>query len=182
MTPEWARYAWTNDQRIAAMTGLVFSERYHQAVLQSPERRFDSTMLNRALTCAAELDTRLEPQLLHALQQARYVAGLDTACAEIAGRITAQTASRFGFEVRESQCIARIQNDEVLAQLTLARVQYTQTLMTSLHIRRVPQLLVSVNGAMHAIPSALMYQGGVSVIAEIQSLLDAKPAALAQAD
>jgi putative protein-disulfide isomerase len=30
ITAQWAEYAWTNDRRIASLTGQPFSESYHQ--------------------------------------------------------------------------------------------------------------------------------------------------------
>lgn len=66
MTPEWAHHAWTNGQRIAAMTRQVFSEAYHQQVLLGDDVRFNSTMLNRALTAVRGVDAALDPKLLRA--------------------------------------------------------------------------------------------------------------------
>ncbi|MFC7551706.1 hypothetical protein ACFQU7_04410 [Pseudoroseomonas wenyumeiae] len=43
MTPDFAEYAWKNDQRIAQLTGQVFSEAYREKVLGNPAGRFDST-------------------------------------------------------------------------------------------------------------------------------------------
>ncbi len=171
MTVEWANYAWTNDQRIGAMTGQVFSERYHHDVLLRPTR-FDSAVMNRALTCASELAPALEPRLLHSLQVARYVEGLDTANVEVVGRITAQVATAAGFNVLEDQCVAQLRNDDVLGQLTLARVQHTQALMSELSIRGVPQLLLFAGGVAHQVPSASLYQGGGAIVSEVQRLLD----------
>lgn len=170
MTAEWANYAWTNDQRIGAMTGQVFSERYHHDVLNHPTR-FDSAAMNRALTCAGELAPALEPQLLHVLQVARYVKGQDTSNVEVVGRITAQVANAAGFDVQEDQCIDQLRKDVVLAQLTLARVQHTQALMRELSIQGVPQLLLSVDGVVHSLPSTSLYQGGDVIVSEVRRLL-----------
>lgn len=170
MTAEWARYAWTNDQRIGAMTGQVFSERYHGDILQRPTR-FDSAVMNRALTCVREWDPALEPLLLHALQVARYVEGLDTASVEVVGRITAQVANAAGFDVQEAPCVDRLRKDDGLAQLTLARVRHTQAWMSELRIRGVPQLLLSVGDMVRPVPSASLYQGGDAIVSEVQRLL-----------
>ena len=33
ISPDWSEYAWENDQRIAKLAGLPFSENYHQNIL-----------------------------------------------------------------------------------------------------------------------------------------------------
>ncbi|ATO32710.1 hypothetical protein DZA65_01784 [Dickeya dianthicola] len=42
MNDEFAAYAWSNDQRIARLTGQPFSERYRQQVLGDRQQAFDS--------------------------------------------------------------------------------------------------------------------------------------------
>ena len=71
LTPEFGDYAWSNDQRIAAMNGQVFSNAYRQNVLHGNGVRFDSEMMSRALTAIAEVAASLEARLLHQLQTAQ---------------------------------------------------------------------------------------------------------------
>lgn len=77
MTPEFADYAWKNDQRIAALTGLAFTDAYRRQVLQAPGTAFDSTNAVLALTAVAMDSPDLEADALRAVQAARYVAGRD---------------------------------------------------------------------------------------------------------
>jgi putative protein-disulfide isomerase len=86
MTPSWAHHAWSNDQRIEAMTGQPFSAAYRQDILQSPGKRFDSGPMNRALTAIRAPDPLLEPRALRRLQAARYVEGLDTSQAAVVAK------------------------------------------------------------------------------------------------
>lgn len=73
MDAAFARHAWSNDQRIAEMTGVTFSETYRSAVLGTGGR-FDSGPATRALLAAAPGD---RIAVLGVLQRARYVAGRD---------------------------------------------------------------------------------------------------------
>lgn len=78
VSPDWAEHAWANDQRIAKLTGLPFSEAYRQNVLQQPTN-FNSFALVQALTAVKATEPARELEALRAFQKARYEAGLDTA-------------------------------------------------------------------------------------------------------
>lgn len=78
VSPDWAEHAWANDQRIAKLTGLPFSEAYRQNVLQQPTN-FNSFALVQALTTVKATEPARELEALCAFQKARYEAGLDTA-------------------------------------------------------------------------------------------------------
>lgn len=93
---QWAEYAWANDQRIAALTGQVFSEVYRQQVLLGPHGSFDSGPMTRALTLARGLDRRLELPLLHHFQRQRYIDGRETSSARVAAAITPASLSAMG--------------------------------------------------------------------------------------
>ena len=94
MTPDFADYAWKNDQRIAAMTGQVFSDAYRTKVLQAPGTAFDSTNAVLALTAVALDAPDGEADALKAVQEARYVDGRDIADAATLGAILVEA----GFE------------------------------------------------------------------------------------
>lgn len=168
LTPQWGEYAWTNDQRIAAMTGQVFSQAYRSQVLMQPAGRFDSTAMNRALTLVAQLDPGLEPSLLHSLQLARYVDGQDTAAAEVVGRLAARLARQAGHAVQEGACVQRLQEDEALAHRTQARIAQSQVLMAEVGARGVPQLLLAGLGGLRPLPSAVLYQGGQAAVEAVR--------------
>ncbi|MBO1074273.1 DsbA family protein [Roseomonas marmotae] len=77
MTPDFATYAWRNDQRIGQMTGQVFSDAYREKVLGDPSGRFDSTAATRAVTAVHLTEPAKELEALHRIQQLRYVDGGD---------------------------------------------------------------------------------------------------------
>lgn len=77
MDDDFAAYAWSNDQRIAHLTGQPFSERYRDQVLANRQQRFDSGPATLALTAVALTAPQREADALKAIQQARYVEGRD---------------------------------------------------------------------------------------------------------
>lgn len=74
-SPEFARYAWSNDQRIAHLTGQPFSDAYRDGVLGDRNQPIDSW--NTAL--AKQAVDRAAPgraaEFLGLMQHARFVAG-----------------------------------------------------------------------------------------------------------
>ena len=170
LTPEWARHAWVNDQRIAAMTGQVFSTAYHDQVLQGAAKRFDSGPLNRALTAVHAIDAALEPAVLARLQAARYVDGQDTARAAVVAQVTAQALQDAGHALDAEAFAQRLHSDAALAQATQARTQASQALMRDMNVRGVPQLLVHVDGAVRSVDSAALYQEAEHLIDAITAL------------
>ena len=71
MTPEFADYAWQNDQRIALMTGQIFSKAYHEKVLKNFETKFDSGPATLAVTAVQMMEPEKTLAALHALQIGR---------------------------------------------------------------------------------------------------------------
>lgn len=74
MSDDFAAYAWSNDQRIESFTGQRFTERYRAQVLGDRRQPFDSGCATLALTAVA---LSAPARALAAIQQARYVDGLD---------------------------------------------------------------------------------------------------------
>lgn len=77
MTAGFAEYVWKNDQRIAAMTGQVFTDAYRRQVLRATGATFDSTATTLALTAAALDNPTREADVLRLVQEARYRFGRD---------------------------------------------------------------------------------------------------------
>ncbi len=77
MIAEFADYAWKNDQRIAVMTGQLFTEAYRRQVLQSTGTAFDSSAATLALTAVALDEPAREADALRVVQEARYRLGRD---------------------------------------------------------------------------------------------------------
>lgn len=73
----FANFAWSNDQRIAALTGQSFTDRYRTEVLGDRSMRLDSGPATRALFAVHKNDPRRVFDALKAIQHARYVDGRD---------------------------------------------------------------------------------------------------------
>ncbi len=171
MSAAWAAHAWSNDQRIEAATGEIFSTAYRDKVLTDTATVFDSTALTRALTAARQIDAALEPQLLRHLQLARYVQGENTASAEVVARLTAQALAETGHAIDSEELARQLTAGGELARQTDARIQTTQALMNRFGIQGVPQLLVRVGERTHALSSKALYQGPGALLDELRAML-----------
>lgn len=167
ITAQWAGHAWTNDQRIASLTGQSFSEDYHRLLLSGA--RFDSTYMNRALTAFQHAGAAAEAGLLHVLQHARYVDGRDTSRSEVVADISAAWARELG--VRAGDDLAgRLETDGELRSLTDQRTAGVQRLMGEKNVRGVPLLLATADGAEHVISGHALYGGTQSICAALAEL------------
>jgi len=77
MDEDFAAYAWSNDQRIARLTGQSFSVNYRTLVLGDHQQLFDSGPATVALTAVSLTAPTQELQALKAIQHARFVDGQD---------------------------------------------------------------------------------------------------------
>ncbi|MCR8720850.1 hypothetical protein NVV30_19395 [Pseudomonas syringae] len=172
ITPDWARYAWENDQRIAGMTGQKVSELYKEQVLGKERARFNSGAMNRALTEVKALWPALEPVLLNALQTARYVDCRDTCSYLVVADITARLLEREGYQVDASVLSVRLYADEELGRQTLVRTSTSQALIRRFDLRGVPQLLIRSGDVTLPVNSKSLYQGMDALLAEIRATAD----------
>lgn len=134
MTPEFAEYAWKNDERIRDLTGQTFSNAYRDGVLGNFETRFDSGPATLALTTVQLSAPERTLEALHALQGARWVDGLDVT-SEV---VCAEVLRRAGFE--ESVVAAFLAEDEVVIEALNQRATRARELMSRLGARGVPML------------------------------------------
>jgi len=171
MSKEWVGHAWSNDQRIAQMTGQIFSQAYHDQILNGADVHFDSGHATRALTAMRQITPALEPRLMHALQLARYVDGRDTEKPEVVADVAATVAALIELPLDKAQFADRLTNDASLDQATAQRTASSQALMHRLGVSGVPLLWVSMGAIEQAIHGSLLYQGGASLITAIDSLL-----------
>ena len=85
MDAAFAEFAWSNDLRIAQLTGQRFTEAYRQNVLGRHGSPFDSAAMTRALTAVSLTEPQRELDALKTFQEARYVDGQDTGNALVVG-------------------------------------------------------------------------------------------------
>lgn len=163
MTEEFATYAWTNDQKIHALTGQTFSEAYHTKVLGDRTGRFDSGPATLALTCVQLREPSRALATLHALQAARWVDGRDIAddavCADVLRAIG----------VAELTVAAFLAEDEDAIEALNHRATFARELMTRLGARGVPLLArVTETGAVK-IDGRWLFEEIDEVVERVQS-------------
>lgn len=157
ISAEWANHAWTNDQRIATLTGQKFTEDYHQLLLSGA--RFDSHFMNLALTAFHQIDPAAEAGLYHDLQIARYVKGLDTSRSDVVADITIGYAAAHNLDFISEDFASQLESDEELGRITEKRIAEVKSLMNAKGIRGVPLLIATVNGTEHIISGYDLYAG-----------------------
>lgn len=158
-----ATHAWTNDQRIARMTGQPFSELYRDNVLARRDRPFDSGPLTLAMTAVRAADPTLEAHFLHQAQTARYVEGRDTTdpviLAEIASGLTSAVADLAG----------RLVSDRDLAAATSARIAEARRLQSRIGVTGVPALVVRTATGDRLVHGTALYGGREAMLPAIQA-------------
>lgn len=135
MDAAFADYAWSNDLRIAKLTGQDFTDAYRANVLGKIGSVFDSTTTTLALCAVALTEPARETEALKVLQEARYVRGLDTA--DVA--VVAKLLRDMGLPTAAD----RLQNPDTALQVAhTTRVQAAQQLMRIHGAQGVPALVV----------------------------------------
>ncbi|MDH6266068.1 putative protein-disulfide isomerase [Rhizobium sp. SG_E_25_P2] len=77
MNAQFAAFAWSNDVRIASLTGRRFAEAYRDKVLGMEGSMLDSGPATLAMTAVALTAPAAELECLRLIQEARYVLGRD---------------------------------------------------------------------------------------------------------
>ena len=174
ISPEWAAYAWRNDQRIEQITGQSFSTAYYNHVLHGDNLRFDSGPATRAMTLIGTIERTLEHEFLNTMQQARYIQGLDTANLQVLGLVAETIAAKKGIEIPANEFSVQIANDSQLAAITKERITLTQQFMQRLNISGVPLLLVSIDGQEFLLHGADLYNGPSKLINAIKQIVSSQ--------
>ncbi|NPD14860.1 DsbA family protein [Xinfangfangia sp. D13-10-4-6] len=140
MDAGFAAYAWSNDQRIAGLTGQPFTEAYRRNVLEAGGM-FDSGPATLALTAVrltapAEEQTARELAALHAIQKLRYVDGGNNASLPA----LAQVLDGFGY----NSAARRVESpDQALQEACRDRMTQGRRLMAAYGANGVPALIVT---------------------------------------
>ncbi len=147
MDADFARYAWSNDQRIEKLTGQPFSQAYLENVLQG-EGEFDSANSLLALTAVQQITPEQELVVLSALQTARYVDGLDNADLAVVEQVL--------HKLNLSQAVPLLSEQSTQTALE-QRLQFGQQLAHHCGVHGVPRLIVEKDERLHIVPSRLLY-------------------------
>lgn len=150
MDAAFAAHAWANDQRIAELTGLPFSEAYRRNVLGRPGSPFDSSVATLALTAVSLNEPQRELETLKTLQEARYVAGLDVADRSVVVQL-----------LRDRELTAAADrlagSDAELLAANDVRIQMARRLMQAVGAQGVPALVVSNDRGHRLLRSDALY-------------------------
>lgn len=136
MNKSFAEYAWSNDQRIERLTGQRFTKDYQNKVLADHATLFDSGPATRALTAVAATAPTLELAALKAIQQARYIKGLDITDKDVLAQTLADVGLKQAADVFYAQ-------GETLLALNDARLAKSRAVMENLGASGVPALVIS---------------------------------------
>ncbi|WP_439597889.1 DsbA family protein [Falsiroseomonas sp.] len=155
-----AAHAWSNDQRIARLTGQTFSEAYRRQVLGDATRRFDSGPATLALVAVAETAPGQEHAALKAIQQARYVDAADITDVSVLTRLLA------ALDLPEAA--ARLAApDAALLDAMRRRTAGSQALMQAMGAQGVPALVVGRGAHRRLMPASLLFGGADALLASL---------------
>ncbi|BDT66495.1 hypothetical protein os1_06580 [Comamonadaceae bacterium OS-1] len=159
MDAAFAEFAWSNDTRIAKLTGQPFTPAYRTQVLGRHGSLFDSSTATLALTAVSLTAPARELQALKLLQEARYVDGLDTTAVPVVARLLRDA----DLATAADRLVAA---DTELHQANTQRLQRAQGLMRSLGASGVPALVRTDASGSRLLP-------GNALFGSFEQLLDA---------
>ncbi|MDW5415848.1 DsbA family protein [Iodobacter sp. CM08] len=154
MDAEMAQYFWSNDQRIAQMTGQVFSQAYKDNVLGDLSKPFNSSDATLAYYLISQAVPEQAIHILHRVQQLRYADGLQESSAFI------QIAIEFGLDGKQFAQDFAAGWPKELSEMT-SKAQKT---MQQQGLRGVPALLLQKDNQLSVVPSSLLYQDPQALI------------------
>ncbi len=160
MSAEFAEFAWSNDVRIQKLTGQPFSAAYRSQVLGQHGSRFDSAAASTALTAVAQTAPAEELKTLKALQEARYVDGLDVCTPQgVDGILRAKGLNAAADLLARQDADLQLQHD--------ARVQKARRLMQAHSAQGVPALVVHGASGARLLRGDALYNGHEALMAAI---------------
>lgn len=162
MDRSFAAYAWQNDQRIARLTGQVFSETYRQQVLGATGATFDSAPATLAIVAVGLQAPTEEMAALKALQHARYVDGRDNGDMDVVIGILADA----GFTDAADRL--RVPDPELMAAYR-ARIASGRADMALFGANGVPALVVGKGDSRRLLPSGALFGGPDMLIAQLEA-------------
>ncbi|KQQ34834.1 protein-disulfide isomerase [Rhizobium sp. Leaf306] len=132
---QFAAFAWSNDLRIAALTGRTFTEEYREQVLCKHGGMLDSVPATLALTAVSLTAPETELDALRLIQEARYIRGLDVT----ENLVLIDTLKNAGFGAAAALLRA---SDEGLLEANHRRLVSARALKDQFRVDGVPALIV----------------------------------------
>ncbi|BAM91563.1 hypothetical protein S58_55860 [Bradyrhizobium oligotrophicum S58] len=159
MDAQFSEYAWSNDQRIAKLTGQRFTDDYRTRILGAGGA-FDSTAASLGLTAVHATDPGRELTALKELQLARYVRGQDIVSVAGVGEILLS----LGLAKAAERMLAR---DPALVEAYGRRIQTARTLMRRHGLSGVPALLAGEGPGQRPLPGNALYEPLEGLLAQL---------------
>ncbi|WEZ84479.1 DsbA family protein [Rhizobium sp. 32-5/1] len=163
----FANFAWSNDVRIASLTGQQFTEHYRVKVLGGGGL-LNSGPATLAVTAVSLTEPSREIDALRLIQEARYVAGRD---------VTAMPELRAILEgAYLSAAAARLAApDAELLAANCKRVERAQLLMQEFEAGGVPALIVDDGQRTELVKAHQLFGNADDLIARLSALGRARP-------
>jgi putative protein-disulfide isomerase len=162
MNAEFASFAWTNDQRIAQLTGQRFTEAYRTQLLNDSGKRFDSGPATLALTAVQLSEPERELDALSAFQLARYVDGRDTADLAVLAAILGE----LGLDAAATRLL---QSDDALVGASRKRMSSARRDMATFGLQGVPNLIVSDGETRRPVSGGALYGDPEPLLASLRA-------------
>lgn len=160
MNDDFAAYAWSNDRRIARLTGQSFTERYRQAVLGDRRQRFDSGPATLALTAVSLTAPARELEALKAIQRARFVDGQDIT------DLQTLTALLNPLGLEPAAAMLRSPAADLLGA-NLARTNGAQALMREFNAQGVPAFIADNGTRRRLLRASAVYSNPQALLSEL---------------
>ena len=160
MSDDFAAYAWSNDRRIARLTGQSFTDHYRQSVLGDRRQDFDSGPATLALTAVSLTAPTRELEALKAIQRARFVDGQDVTHAPTLATLLRSLGL-------EAACAMFESADADLPGANLARTGRAQALMREFNARGVPVFIADTGTRRWMLNASGIYANPQALISEL---------------
>ncbi|OYW62041.1 MAG: protein-disulfide isomerase [Rhizobiales bacterium 24-66-13] len=162
MDAGFADYAWSNDQRIARLTGQPFSDAYRQNVLKDHTRLFDSGPATLAVIAVAITAPERAFEALKAIQHARYVEGRDTTDVTVLAQVLRTLDMP---EIADRLATP----DAALMAAYRSRVETARTEMRRLGAEGVPALIVGAGDSRRLVRASALFGSTDMLVAELKA-------------
>ncbi len=148
----FAAFAWSQDQRIAELSGQSFTQAYRDQVLGAANTRLDSSAATLALTAISQDEPDRELDALSLIQSARYREGRDIIQAASLSQILAEA----GFVRAAEQLATPTPALQIANQERIAR---GRALLVSVGARGVPTLVVTDRDGVRVVGADVLFGG-----------------------
>lgn len=162
MTDDFARFAWSNDERIGLLTGQPFTAAYRQSVLADHQQRFDSGPASLALTAVALHHPSNALAALGAIQHARFVEGRNVTDLAVLAAILETTGMREAGAALASPGAA-------LLEAHREGVAEARSMMHHFQAQGVPTLIGALLGRRWLLQTSSIYADPGALAAQMQA-------------